>query len=99
MMVIHRERVYRHQSVSLMVILHSIRSGAWSQQAYNSIRYLVLFPRSQKGKITNYLNQDIGLPLREARETVRSFSQTGRHMIVRLHSPECLIGPKLIKIL
>ena len=92
-------RVFRHQSISLMVILHSIRSGAWSQQAYNSIRYLVLFPRSQKGKITNYLNQDIGLPLREARETVRSFSQTGRHMIVRLHSPECLIGPKLIKIL
>ena len=92
-------RVFRHQSISLMVILHSIRSGAWSQQAYNSIRYLVLFPRSQKGKITNYLNQDIGLPLREARETVRSFAQTGRHMIVRLHSPECLIGPKLIKIL
>ena len=92
-------RVFRHQGISLMVILHSIRSGAWSSQAYNSIRYLVLFPRSQKGKITNYLNQEIGLPLKVARETVREFSQTGRHMIVRLHSPEVLIGPKLIKIL
>jgi len=92
-------RVFRHQGISLMVIVHSIKSSAWSQQAYNSIRYLVLFPRSQKGKITNYLNQDIGLPLKEARETVREFSQTGRSLIVRLHSPECLIGPKLIKIL
>ena len=92
-------RVFRHQGTSLMVIVHSIRSGAWSQQAYNSIRYLVLFPRSQKGKITNYLNQDVGLPLKEARETVRDFSQTGRSMVVRIHAPECLIGEKLIKIL
>ena len=92
-------RVFRHQGISLMVIIHSIRSGAWSQQAYNSIRYLVLFPRSQKGKITNYLNQDVGLPLKEARETVREFAQTGRSMVVRIHSPECLIGPTLIKIL
>ena len=92
-------RVFRHQGISLMVIVHSIRSGAWSQQAYNSIRYLVLFPRSQKGKITNYLNQDLGLPMKVARETVREFSQTGRHMIIRIHSPECIIGPALIKIL
>ena len=92
-------RVFRHQGISLMVIVHSIRSSSWSSQAYNSIRYLVLFPRSQRGKITNYLNQDIGLPLKEARETVREFAQTGRHMIVRIHAPECLIGPKLIKIL
>ncbi len=92
-------RVFRHQGISLMVIVHSIRSSSWSAQAYNSIRYLVLFPRSQKGKITNYLNQDVGLPLKDARETVREFSQTGRHMVVRIHAPECLIGPKLIKIL
>ena len=92
-------RVFRHQGISLMVIVHSIRSGAWSQQAYNSIRYLVLFPQSQKGKITNYLNQDVGMPLKEARETVREFSQTGRSLVVRIHNPECLIGPALIKIL
>jgi len=92
-------RVFRHQGISLMVIVHSIRSGAWSQQAYNSIRYLVLFPQSQKGKITNYLNQDVGLPLKEARETVREFAQTGRSLVVRIHNPESLIGPKLIKII
>ena len=82
-----------------MVIVHSIRSGAYSQQAYNSIRYLILFPRSQRGKIINYLNTDIGLPLQKARDTVRAFAQTGRHMIVRIHSPECLVGPQRIEIL
>ena len=92
-------RVYRHSGLTLLVILHSIRSGSWSQQAYNSIRWLVLFPRSQKGKITNYLNQDVGLPLKEARETVRAFAQTGRSLIVRIHAPEVLIGPQLIKVL
>ena len=92
-------RVYRHLGISLLLILHSIRSGAWSSQAHNSIKYIVLFPRSQKGKITTYLNQDIGLTLKEARETVRAFSQTGRFMVVRIHSPEVIIGPKLIKVL
>ena len=92
-------RVFRHQGISLMVIIHSIRSGSWSSQAYNSIRYLVLFPRSQRGKIVNYLNQDVGLPLKEARETVRQFAQVSRHLIVRIHSPEVLIGEKLIKVL
>lgn len=92
-------RVFRHKKLNLWVVLHSIRSGSWSQQAYNSIRYLVLFPRSQKGKITNYLNLDLGLPLKEARETVRQFAQTGRTLICRLHAPECLIGPQLIKLI
>ena len=92
-------RVFRHQGISLMVIIHSIRSGSWSSQAYNSIRFLVLFPRSQRGKIVNYLNQDVGMPLKEARETVREFAQVSRHMIVRIHAPESLIGSKLIKIL
>ena len=91
-------RVFRHKQISLMVIVHSIRSGTFSSQAHNSVRYLVLFPRSQKGKITQYLNSE-GMPLKEARQTVHDFSQTGRTLIVRIHSPECLIGPKLIKIL
>ena len=90
-------RVYRHQGVSLLVILHSLRSGAYSSQAYNSVRFLTVFPRSQKHKIINFLNTELGMPLSYARETVRAFSQTGRHMTLRLHNPEAIIGPKLIK--
>ena len=92
-------RVSRHQGVTLMVILHAIRSGTWSQVAYNSIRWLCLFPRSQKNKIVQYLNREIGLPLQQARETVRTFAQKSRTMIVRIQAPECLIGTKLIQLL
>ena len=41
-------RVYRHKQLTLLIVLHNIRSGAWSSQAYNSVRYLVLFPQNQK---------------------------------------------------
>jgi hypothetical protein len=92
-------RVARHAGVTIQVILHNLRSGAWSTQAHNSIRYLTVFPRSQKGKVVAYLNRDLGIPLSQARDHVRSFAQNGRHMSVRLHAPELLIGPKLIRLL
>lgn len=92
-------RVSRHQGTSILVILHSIRSGAWSSQAYNSIRALVLFPRSQKNKIVNFLNRDIGMPLKEARRTIREFAQVSRTMICRIQAPECLIGSQILKLL
>ena len=92
-------RVGRHQRINIMVILHSIRSAAWSTQGHQSCKYLVLFPRSQKGKITQYLNRDLGVPLNKARDHVRAFGQTGRTMIVRLHAPELLLGEQLIRLL
>ena len=92
-------RVGRHQGINIMVILHSIRSASWSTQAHQSAKYLVLFPRSQKGKIIQYINRDLGVPLQKARDHVRSFSQTGRTLIVRLHAPELLLGEKLCRLL
>ena len=92
-------RVGRHQNVNIMVILHSIRSAAWSTQAHQSCKYIVLFPRSQRGKIVQYLNRDLGIPLGKARDHVRSFSQAGRTMIVRLHAPELLLGEQLIRLI
>ena len=92
-------RVARHQGVTIMVVLHNLRSGAWSTQAHNSIRYLTVFPRSQKGKIVAYLNRDLGIPMAQARDHVRAFSQTGRTMSIRLHAPEALIGETLIRLL
>ena len=92
-------RVGRHQNVNIMVILHSIRSAAWSTQAHQSCKYIVLFPRSQRGKIVQYLNRDLGIPLGKARDHVRAFSQSGRTMIVRLHAPELLLGEQLIRLI
>jgi len=92
-------RVARHAGVTVQLILHNLRSASWSVQAMNSIRYLTVFPRSQKGKVVAYLNRDLGIPLGQARDHVRTFAQHGRHMSVRHHAPELLIGPKLIRLL
>ena len=98
-LIVRLLRVGRHQSINVMVILHSIRSASWSTQAHQSCKYLVLFPRSQKGKITQYINRDLGVPLGKARDHVRAFGQTGRTMVVRLHAPELLLGEQLIRLL
>ena len=92
-------RTARHDGLSLIMILHSIRSGSYSAQAYNSVKYLVLFPRSQKAKIINYLNKDIGLPMRECKDIVRRYSQTGRWFILNLHMPNFILNKKLIQLL
>jgi hypothetical protein len=84
-------RTSRHDAVGLMFILHSIRSGLWSSQANSSCKYFVLFPRSQKGKVRDFLNKELGCTLQESREHVHNFSQSGRAMHVRLFSPQCLI--------
>ena len=93
------QRVSRHKKIGLIFILHSIRSGIWSSQASNSCRFFTLFPRSQKGKIIDYLNRDLGMRLSEARRAVNDFAASGRQMTVRIHAPQALIGPKLIRLL
>ena len=92
-------RVSRHKQNGLIFILHRIRSGAWSVQGHNSCKFFTLFPRSQKGKCIQFLNQDMGLTLREARRMVADFGASGRAMTVQLFAPNLLIGDKLIRLI
>jgi hypothetical protein len=92
-------RVSRHKQTGLIFILHRIRSGAFSIQGHNSCKYFCLFPRSQKGKCVQFLNQDMGLTLGESRRMVHDFGQQGRQMNVQLFAPNSLIGDKLIRLI
>ena len=93
-------RTLRHQDVGMTSIQHSMRGGRWSSQAYSSVKYVHTFPRgSGKGKLTDYLSKEIGVPLRKAREYVQRYADNGRVMSIRMHSPTCLIGPKGIVLL
>ena len=93
------QRCARHDSVGLAFILHCIRSGIWSSQASSSCKYFVLFPRSQRGKCRDFLNREMGCTLSEARQHIFDFAQSGRAMAVRLFSPQCLIGEKMVRLL
>ena len=82
-----------------MYILHRIKSGAWSVQGHNSCRYFVLFPRSQKGAVTQFPSESMGLTLKQSRRNVADFGATGRAMTVQLFAPNTLIGPKLLRLI
>ena len=91
-------RTTRHRAVGLSYILHRIKSGLWSQQASSSCKYYVVFPKSGRGKIAEFL-KDQGLTAREARETVNDFSEVDtRAMTVRLHAPQAFINEKLLRL-
>ena len=93
-------RTLRHSGVGMTSIQHSMRGGRWSSQAYSSVKFVHTFPRGAgKGKLVDYLSKDVGVNLREAREYVQRFADSGRVMTIRLHSPACLIGPKGIVLL
>jgi hypothetical protein len=93
-------RVARHELKSFIIIFHSIRAGSWSAQSHNSVKFLTLFPRAQKGKIVQYLNTDHAIPLKRAREIVDDFAsqKKGRHMTVHIHSPNFFVGTDLIRL-
>jgi hypothetical protein len=92
-------RTSRHDNVGLIFVLHSIRSGLWSSQASSSCKWFVLFPRSQRGKVRDFLAKNLGCTLAEARNYVADFAQAGRAMSVRLFSPQCLISSKRLQLL
>lgn len=72
-------RTFRHNDVGIQFVLHNIRSGIWSTASSNC-KYFVLFPRSQRGKVRDYLNQEMGCTMKESREHVHDFASTGRAM-------------------
>ena len=98
-LIIKLQRVGRHSGVGLIFLLHKLSSGLWSSQAYSSARYIVVFPRSMKNKIRDFLEKDIGITRKEAKRHLLDFSQTGRAMICRMHSPCAFMNEKLIRLL
>ena len=91
-------RTFRHKKISVTSIQHRIRGREWTSQSFSSILGILLFPNSSKGKIVDFLAHDIGLGIRKARQCVKLFSDTGRTLFVRFHTPEALIGTRVIQL-
>jgi hypothetical protein len=98
-MMIKLQRVGRHKKIGLMYSLHKLASGQWSSQAYSSCQNIIVFPRSNKNKIRDFLEREIGMTRKEARRAVKDFGQSARALIVRLHAPQLLMSEKLIRLL
>jgi hypothetical protein len=92
-------RTGRHRGISAMSIQHSLRNSTYSKQSAESAKHIVIFPRSQKGKVINFLKDSASLPLGTAREIVALAVEDGRSAILRQHAPCCLISNKRVKLL
>lgn len=93
------QRVGRHRKLGLIFILHRLRSGIFSNQAYSSCKYITVFPRSQKNKIRDLLEHEYGFTKRVARQIVTDFSQTGRAMIIHAHAPNFIANDNLLRLI
>lgn len=93
------QRVGRHRKLGLIFILHKLKSGLWSSQAYSSCKFVVVFPRSQKNKIRDLLERDYGFTKKDARRTVEDFAQSGRACWIHCHSPNYIANDNLLRLI
>ena len=90
-------RTFRHKKIGVTSLQHSIRGRDWTSQSFSSVFAITLFPAGGgKGKIIQFLADEVGTGIRKAREIVKLFAETGRKMIIRQHSPTALIGDRVI---
>ena len=89
-------RTLRHKAVGVTLLMHSIKSAAFSSQAHNTVKTFVLFPRTQKAKISDWLVKDLGLSMKEARG-ISDFSDSGRWLYINVHSPQFMCNEKLVR--
>jgi hypothetical protein len=80
-------------------IYHSIRSGIWTQQVLSSVKHLVVFPMSAKGKVAFFFRDCLGMTIREARKLVQKLTQRGRAAVVRMHAPAAVWTDRYLKLL
>jgi hypothetical protein len=97
--IIKLQRVGRHSGVGLIFLLHKLSSGLWSSQAYSSCKFIVTFPRSMKNRIRKLLEDELGIPKREAERHLFDFSQTDRALVMRMHAPCCFLNKKLLRLI
>lgn len=90
-------RTYRHKVIGVTSLQHAIRGRDWTSQSFSSVFAIELFPAGGgKGKIMQYLADDVGVGIRRAREITKLFAETGRKMTIRQHTPTCLIGDRIV---
>ena len=89
-------RTLRHKKVGITTLQHKIKGNQFTSQAFSSVFAVVTFPRGGgRGKLIRFLADDIGFGVRKARELVSNFADTGRWLLIRMHSPGCLLGPRM----
>ena len=93
------QRCGRHKKISVIFMLHKLTSGLWSSTAMSSCKYIILFPRSMKNRCRKFLEDELGIPKREAEKHVLDFAQTSRAMICRMHAPCCFLNEKLLRLM
>ena len=102
---LHREferliRVGRHKGISpVFFINHRILSGYYGKQLSNTVAWRVLFPRSSKHKLVQWLRDFISMSQQAARNLVNRVLPTSRWLAIHMHSPVCAISEKFITLL
>ena len=88
-------RTGRHKKQGVVSIQHKIRGSKWTSQSFSSVKWIWLGVRGGgKGNLISWLYEQLGIPMRRARDLVELFSETGRFMCCHQWSPALLFNEK-----
>mgnify|MGYP006982487336 CR=1 FL=1 len=85
-------RTSRHSNQTQISLNHQVNAGNLQKQLSSTVRWRVMFPRSQKFKISRWISDRTDLPIKEARLLVQKIGATSRWLGVHLFSPQFICG-------
>ena len=92
-------RTSRHSNQSQISLNHQVNAGNLAKQLTSSVKWRIMFPRSQKTKISRWISDRTDLPIKEARRLVQKIGGTSRWLAVHLFSPQFICGEKYITLI
>ena len=92
-------RTGRHSGLSTWMVQHSLRNSSFSRQAVQSCKHIILFARSQRGKVQDFLKDSVGMSLSVAKDLTKTMAKSGRSAILRMHSPMAVVTETFVKLL
>ena len=88
-------RTGRHKRVGVTSIQHRIRGSKWTSQSFSSVKWIWLGVRGGgKGTLVAWIYEQLGIPMRRARELIDLFASTGRFVCVHQWSPAVMFNRK-----
>ena len=88
-------RTGRHKRVGVTSIQHRIRGAKWTSQSFSSVKHVFLGVRGgARGTLVSWIYEQLGIPMRRARELIEIFAETGRFMCVHQWAPAVLFNEK-----
>jgi len=86
----------RHRDVVIICVNHKLRENLLTRKPLNESKYVVAFPSSNRGSVSNFLKDWFDLRRLQRTEIIKIAQEDGRHIIMHMFSPNSVATTKSV---